>query len=123
MKSTKAKSISKAKSKPVVTAVADMNAAAKPTQAQAKAERRKAAQATAAVAKVELEALTVAAFRAAGFTKVKPRIDVLTPGRWADKGYRPKAGVQPIFVRAPWHSERQIGYPLYHHSQVEPIKA
>ena len=110
--------------KSVVTADADTKAQAKPTpKALAKASRKAKAAAAAKIAKLELETLTVAAFQAAGFKNIVPRKTVLTLRLWGERGMKAINGQQPVWVKAPWHSERQIGYPMFHRDQVEPIQA
>ena len=68
--------------------------------------------------KLQLELLTKEAFEKAGFQNVVPRVNVLTAGGWAAQGKTVLNGQQPLWVKAPWMSAKQMGYPMFHISQV-----
>ena len=68
--------------------------------------------------KLQLELLTKEAFEKAGYEKVIPRVNVLTAGGWAAQGKTVLNGQQPLWVKAPWMSAKQMGYPMFHISQV-----
>ena len=81
---------------------------AAPKTALAKREERK----------LQLELLTKEAFEAKGFANVVPRQNVMTAGLWAAQGKTVLNGQQPLWVKAPWMSAKQMGYPMFHASQV-----
>jgi hypothetical protein len=60
----------------------------------------------------EMDRLCVKAFKRSGFQDVQPRVNILTYGKWVEKGFRVKPGEQSIKVR---------NLRLFHASQVEPI--
>jgi hypothetical protein len=68
--------------------------------------------------KLQLELLTREAFEKAGFENVVPRVNVMTAGLWAATGKTVLAGQQPLWVKGPWMSAKQMGYPMFHISQV-----
>lgn len=68
--------------------------------------------------KAGLDRLTIDTFEARGFSPVIPRVNVLTAKRWAAKGKAVKAGQEPIWVKAPWMTAKQMGYPMFHADQV-----
>jgi len=68
--------------------------------------------------KLQLELLTKEAFEKAGFANVVPRVNVLTAGGWAAQGKTVLNGQQPLWVKGPWMSAKQMGYPMFHISQV-----
>lgn len=68
--------------------------------------------------KLKLELLTKEVFEAKGFKDVVPNVTVLTYKRWQAQGKTPLAGQQPVWVKAPWMSAKQMGYPMFHISQV-----
>jgi hypothetical protein len=86
-------------------------------KAQAKAQR--VAKATA-----DREAFVrevVAAFKAAGFSNIKPRETVRTWSLWVQEGREPKPGERPVLVKAAW--SKGAGYPMFHLSQTRPVPA
>lgn len=110
-------------SKPTSKPVSKAKQASKPVNAEAvkKAQAKAARQAAAQLAKVQFEENVKNAFKAAGFTDIRPRVTVKTWSLWAQDGRQPKAGAVPTFVRAPWMTIKQIGYPMFHVSQTAPI--
>ncbi len=68
--------------------------------------------------KLQLELLTKEVFEAKGFLNVIPRVNVLTANGWAAQGKTVVNGQLPIWVKAPWMSAKQMGYPMFHASQV-----
>lgn len=96
----------KAAKKPAYSVKAAVKAAPK-SQLDRKAER-----------KLQLELLTKEAFEKAGFENVIPRVNVLTAAGWAAQGKTVLNDQQPLWVKAPWMSAKQMGYPMFHISQV-----
>ena len=68
--------------------------------------------------KLQLDLLAKTAFEAKGFTNVIPRVNVKTLAGWAAEGKALLPDQQPIWVKAPWMSAKQMGYPLFHATQV-----
>lgn len=68
--------------------------------------------------KSQLNLLTVTAFKAAGFTDVQPRVNVLTQAKWNAMGRTIKDGQNPVWVKAPWMTAKQMGYPMFHIDQT-----
>jgi len=68
--------------------------------------------------KLQLELLTKEVFEAKGFKEVVPRKNVLTASGWAAQGKTVLNGQEPIWVKAPWMSAKQMGYPMFHITQV-----
>jgi hypothetical protein len=64
--------------------------------------------------KDQIEALTVKAFRRAGFGDVVPRVDVMTYRKWLEAGFKVKTGEKAVKVKQ---------FRLFHKSQVEPVEA
>lgn len=104
----------------VLKALPAAQAAAKPAKSLAKGMKidPKSAMSTVEQRKLQLELLTKEVFEAKGFANVIPRVNVLTHKGWAAKGKKPIDGQQPIWVKAPWMSAKQMGYPMFHESQV-----
>jgi hypothetical protein len=65
----------------------------------------------------DVEAAAVKAAEKAGFVGAKPRVDLLTASKWAEAGFRPKAGTKAIRVKKPGSAGK--GLPLFHKEQVE----
>lgn len=78
--------------------------------------KRDAQQASSAKAdsSAKMEALTLKAFRKAGFEDIKPRENVLTYGKWIEAGRKVKEGEKSVKVK---------NLRLFHISQTEPITA
>jgi hypothetical protein len=62
--------------------------------------------------KDQIEALTIRAFKKAGFGSVTPRIDVKTFRLWLKEGFRPVAGTRSVRVGS---------LRLFHRSQVQRL--
>ena len=63
---------------------------------------------------VELEKLTVSAFKRKGLKadQIKPRVNILTFGKWVEKGFVVKEGEKAVKVK---------NLRLFHETQVRPI--
>jgi hypothetical protein len=65
--------------------------------------------------KDQIEALTIRAFKKAGFgSDVVPRVDVMTYNKWLEAGFKVKTGEKAVKVKQ---------FRLFHKSQVEPVEA
>ncbi len=84
----------------------------------AKAAKPKSSRPSKDEMKAQLDVLTKAAFAAKGFTDVQPRVNVLTQKRWNEQGKSVQPGQEPVWVKAPWMTAKQMGYPMFHASQV-----
>lgn len=109
----------------VTAAVIKALGAQQPKQAKAKPYKApklkidpKADLSTKEQRKLQLELLTKEVFEKAGYTNVLPRVNVLTYKGWGAIGKSPLPGQQPVWVKAPWMSAKQQGYPMFHESQV-----
>jgi hypothetical protein len=63
-----------------------------------------------------------AAFAEAGYGDVIPNEDVLSYGKWEERGFRVRKGEKAVRVKDKLH-RRGKGLPLFHHTQVEKIPA
>jgi hypothetical protein len=62
----------------------------------------------------QIEALTIKAFRRAGFgDAVVPRVDVMTYNKWLEAGFKVRTGEKAIKVKQ---------FRLFHKSQVEAVE-
>lgn len=78
--------------------------------------KRDAQQASSAKAdsSAKMEALTLKAFRKAGFDDIKPRENILTYGKWIEAGRKVKEGEKSVKVK---------NLRLFHVTQTNPITA
>jgi hypothetical protein len=63
--------------------------------------------------KDQIEALTIRAFKRAGFGEVVPRVDVMTYNKWLEAGFKVKTGEKAVKVKQ---------FRLFHKTQVEPVE-
>ena len=103
----------------VALVVKALDAKAKPSfTAKSMKIQPKADMSTKEQKKLQLELITKEVFEAKGYTNVVPRVNVLTLKGWGAVGKKPLDGQQPVWVKAPWMSAKQMGYPMFHISQV-----